>query len=118
MITTFQIILTILCVVACAYIDNEHLVDGDYIEDHKSRFVQRLLFVLAIGHLNVLDTIGSGLLFASLFDMTLNLMIHKKIVVRLGNTALWDLFWKKRMTLYKITLLASFILGMYLIYKP
>lgn len=115
-IPIYKTVVTVLAIMVAAYIDNEHLVDGDYIEDHYSRWFQRLLFIIAIGGLDILDTIGCGLLFMSMFDIMLNLFMYKKLVIKLGTTALWDLFWRKRMKLYGVVIFSGFVLANILIW--
>ena len=85
--------------VMCADIDYEHLIDGDYIESHASRALHRALFPLAISIYDYKAGIASGLIIGALFDQFLNGLLGKDFFF-LGDTAKWDIFFKKRKYLY------------------
>lgn len=109
----YELSLTVLIIFAMAYIDWEHLVDGDYIENHRSRWACRFLVIIAVGHLNWLLTLGCGLMFAAVFDQVLNAMRGKGLLY-LGSVSPWDLFWKKRIWLYVSMSIISYVISMYL----
>ena len=101
-------------VVLSAWIDAEHINDSDYIEDHKSRWMLRFVFVLACGGLVVSDTIGCGIVFIALFDNLLNKFRNLPLFY-FGSVAIWDKFWSNKTWLYKMLVFVSLILGVTLI---
>ena len=110
-----QITLILSFTIISAYIDYEHLIDKDYIEDYASRVFLRGIFIIANSS-NLIDVFANWLLFASLFDIILNLMRGNPFIY-LGNTAYWDIFFNEKKFLYVITLITCFILGIYLFIK-
>lgn len=98
-----------------AAIDGYLIKNGYYIDDHSPRWTMRFIFFVIVGvvSLNFWYFLASGLLFAALFDQMLNYVRHLPFWY-LGTEAKWDIFWKKHLTLYKITkallLLTSIIL--------
>lgn len=105
--------LTVAFTIVSAIVDTEHLKDKDYIESHTSRWVLRLLFFIAMGAWNPIYILASALIFTATFDQILNKFMDNSIWY-LGDTALWDKFWKKRKVLYIIMKVSAFVLGTYL----
>jgi hypothetical protein len=107
---------------ASAYIDDEHVEDGDYIEDHKSRVFLRgvvtLGFCVDMDCIIGVDVAMFILLcstWASLFDGAYNSFSDNKWF-HLGKTAYWDLFWRDRMKMYYVFKVAVVILAA-IVYK-
>jgi len=113
MIASSGIIITIAFTIVSAYIDDEHVEDGDYIENHRSRWILRFLFCLVFGFYNPIWIVASGLLFWVFFDQMYNYFMEKPFWY-LGTTAYLDRFFKKRMVLYISLKLLSLIIGIIL----
>lgn len=79
-----------------AYIDDEHLDDGDWIESHRSRVIQRGLVMVGFAQFNPVLILAFFLIFMGSFDLILNWKRETKDPFFLGNTAKWDRFWKTR----------------------
>ena len=109
------LIVTLLFVSATAYIDAEHLKDGDWIESHTSRVVQRLMFVLAMSIFSIKGAIAAGIIFAVLFDQLLNEM-RGLPTLHLGSTAKWDIFWKNRIVAYVVVKILLLITGLIILF--
>lgn len=62
-----------------------------------------------------IDFVICFLLGIALFDAMLNLLRDKDIFY-LGDTAKWDVFWKKRITIYKAVKLLSLLAAVILIF--
>jgi len=110
---TIAIALTITFIFYTATIDADHLNKKEYINNHSTRFIQRLLFFIALGLSNPIYIFASGLLFTALFDQTLNLMRGINLY-HLGNTSYWDRFFKTKPILYTIVKLLCLVGGIYL----
>jgi hypothetical protein len=106
---TFLIVLAF--IIVSAFIDAEHLLDGEYIENHKSRFIQRGVFILALWLHSASTALAGFLLFIALFDQLLNFFWGKDWFY-LGDTSKWDKFWKGRERLLIIVKLISFIVAL------
>jgi hypothetical protein len=117
MIVGAAILLTVGFTMTCAYVDAEHLEDNEYIDDHTSRWVLRFIFFLAIGFSGLKNSVASALLFTALFDQLLNYMLHKKSIWYLGDTALWDIFFKERKWLYIAMKITTLLLSLFLFLK-
>lgn len=110
---TIAIAITITFIFYTATIDADHLKKHEYITDHSPRFIQRLIFFIAIGLCNPIYILASGLLFTALFDQTLNLLRGINLY-HLGNSSHWDRFFKTKPILYTITKLSCLICALYL----
>lgn len=99
--------------IVSAWVDAEHLLDKDYIEDHTSRSIMRALFFIALGIDHPLHMLAGVLMFAALFDQTLNWFMKRPIWF-LGDTAKWDKFWKKRKVLYITSKIIALLASIYL----
>jgi hypothetical protein len=108
-------ILTILFIVFTAFIDVEMILKNQYIDSHRSRWLQRFTFFLALGLNDPLDAIASALLFSVLFDQVLNLMRGLPFWY-LGTVAKWDIFFSKRKWLYIIAKFLMLIASILLFY--
>jgi len=93
-----SILLSIAFIIVSAIIDFE-VLEFSYIYDHKSRFFQRALFFICLALFSYTGAIGGVLLFAALFDGTLN-KLRGLEVLHLGNTAKWDIFFNNKPMLY------------------
>jgi hypothetical protein len=101
--------------------DANLLNKGYFIHEHTTRFLRRSLVVLSIGLLVYLinpyegtsKAMGYCLLFATTFDNILNVM-RGKYLFKLGRTASWDVFWRKRKVLYIAFVIIGFALSIYL----
>ena len=109
-----EVFVTIMFTIMCAHIDAEHLNDGDYIEDHTGRWMQRFAFALAIGIGNHWHILATGLLFWALFDQTLNFLRENISFWHVGNTAKTDRFFSKRKKLYIASKVICLALSLYL----
>ena len=96
-----------------ATIDREHIEKGEYIKNHKSRFMLRLSFVTAIAVYSIPHGIASGFLFWALFDQVLNLE-RKLPFWYLGTVAKTDIFFSNKKWLYISIKISSLILSLYL----
>ena len=94
-----------------ARIDFE-VLEYSYIYSHKARFIQRALFVIAIGLYSIYDALGSALLFYALFDSTLNKMRGLNLFY-VGNTATIDKFFNNKLPLYIAIKVICLFLGVY-----
>ena len=109
----------VLSILAMCWIDDEHLDDGDYIENHASRVFLRIIIAMSIGYSDIsytslIDEIGCGLILAFWFSPMFNIWRGKPFLY-LGNTANFDKFFNKRTLLYKTVLLISVFSGITLI---
>lgn len=118
----FNSILMFAAIYLFAYIDAEHLLDKDYIEDHKSRAVLRFLITLGFAleyNQSISENIANFILFASywaaMFDINLNNLLNKPTFF-LGSTAKWDIFWKEKPLIFKIFKISIIPLGMFIYY--
>jgi hypothetical protein len=100
--------LTLAFIVWTSLIDSIHIEQRDHI-DHFPRAMQRFTFFMLSFIIDWRYGIASGLLFAALFDQSLNYLIYKPIFF-LGTTAKWDIFFSKRKWLY-ITVKIIALLG-------
>lgn len=91
----------ILLILGIAYIDAEHVKDGDYIENHTSRWVMRALIFLVLLLLDWWSAAFYAVAFVGIFDHAFNIFRGHKFW-RLGTTAKWDIFWQENKLLYKI----------------
>jgi hypothetical protein len=99
MLMISEMLVTTGFIICSAVVDSEHLKKGEYIKSHTSRSVLRALFFISIGIHNPLHGIASALFFAALFDQMLNTLMDKDLFY-LGAVAKWDIFFRKRKTLY------------------
>jgi hypothetical protein len=104
-----QLALTLAFTLATAVVDAQTLKNG-YIYEHKSRFIQRLIFFMALGWYGI----GGALIFAALFDQLLNALRGLPLWY-LGDTAEWDKFWRKYPIAYKVAKVVMLVSGFYLI---
>ena len=109
------LIVTLLFVSATAFIDAEHLKDGDWIENHSSRVVQRFMFVFMMSIFTLKGAIASGIIIAVLFDQLLNVMRGLPIL-HLGTTAVWDKFWRDKIIAYVVFKLLLLITGLIILF--
>jgi len=117
MIEPILILLLSLCFTFySALIDSEHLANGQYFTDHRPRWLLRLIFFIALGCVDLIYFPAAALIFTALFDQVLN---HLRVLPfwYLGTEAKWDIFFEKRMILYKIIKITSLVVGVYLIFK-
>ena len=107
------VILTILFIVFTAFIDAEMILKRQYIDSHRSRWLQRLTFFIAVGLNDFTNGFASALLFSVLFDQVLNIMRGLPFWY-LGTESEWDKFWTKSKWLYVVAkflmLIASIVL--------
>lgn len=96
-----------------AKIDYSHISEGQYFNSHNYRFSQRLSFFGVIAIYNWQIGIASSLMFLTLFDAALNIMLQAPLFY-LGNTAKWDRFFRKRIWLYIPIKLIAFIISVIL----
>jgi hypothetical protein len=108
------LIIIVAFIMASAFIDAEHLLDKDYIENHRSRFIQRVAFIAALSLYSLPVAVGGIFLFIALFDGLLNYFWGKDVFY-IGDTAKWDKFWKDKKVLLIMVKVISIILGVLLI---
>lgn len=109
----FLIIITsVLFAVYTAQIDKE-VLDYSYIYNHASRVAQRCSFFAAICLYDISAGIGSGLIFMALFDQILNYKRGYSIMF-LGDTSLWDKYFRSRPLFYISVKVISLFTGIYL----
>lgn len=113
MIEGAPILVTVGFTILSAYVDYEHLIDNDFIEDHKARWFLRFTFALALGIVNPWFILAAGFLFWSLFDQTLN-ALRKKPFWYLGTTAKMDKFFQDKKFLYIASKFTCLIVSLYL----
>ena len=98
-----------------AVIDGGLINSGRYIDDHSPRAMMRFIFFVFIGtvSLNFWYFIASGLMFAALFDQSLN-YVRNLPFWYLGTVAKWDVFWRKNLIAYKIVKVLLLLTSLYL----
>ena len=94
-----MILLFALIAVVMAWIDSEHLNKNEYILNHLSRSLLRVLICLTIGLYSINDSILFALTFWLLFDHVLNFFRGKDIFY-LGTVSKLDIFFSKNIALY------------------
>ena len=103
---------TMFFIIGCAWVDFDHILDGNTI-NHNSRTFQRGAFFFLIALYNFQFAAASVLLFMAAFDAMINYLMDKPLFF-LGTTAKWDIFWSKWKKSYIamkiITLTASILL--------
>ena len=104
------ICLSIAFVILSAIIDAEHIKKEQFFSDHKSRWILRFIFFLAIGIDHIEYIIGSALIFTALFDQVLN-RLRGLGFWYLGTEAKWDLFFSSKPILYKFVKISALIGG-------
>lgn len=112
------LILSILCIIWVIYqakIDAEHLNKNEFITDHTSRFISRILTGLMLACLNPLAGVLLLLIFWGLFDFMLN-KFRGLSIWYIGGTAKTDNFFKKHSWLYFTTKILA-VLSAITIYK-
>lgn len=109
------LIVTFLFVTTSAYIDAEHLKDGDWIESHASRAVQRFIFVLTVSISSIKGGLAAAIFIAVFFDQVLNGMRGLPLL-HLGSTAKWDIFWKNRIVAYVVVKVLLLITGLIILF--
>lgn len=111
-----QLILFLIFLVSTAEIDAWHFERKHWVTDKTTRLIQRASFLAAIAaiSMNAWHFIAFGLLFASLFDLTLN-YLRKDIddLWHLGQNAVWDRFWSNHLKLYKFFRYLMLLLGVF-----
>ena len=112
MISLTIIISTILFTYFTAKIDAD-VLEFSYIYSHKSRFMQRLCFVIPICIISISGALGSAFLFYALFDATLN-KLRGLDVMYVGNTAAIDKFFNTKPFLYICVKVVTLFSGLYL----
>ena len=112
----FSIFFVSIFSVFTAEIDAEHINNGQYIKDHRSRFKQRFYAMTPFLLVNPMYFLASGMLFWVVFEIALNLMIKQKPFY-IGNTADTDKFFRKHVWLHRslkvICLTGAFVLYFY-----
>lgn len=106
------VIYFLLFLLLSAKIDAEHIKDNDFIEDHTSRGLLRILVIIILWA-NFLNLAIMILLWIGLFSPTLNVMLNKDIYY-LGTTAKWDKFWNRYPKLYRYFIDGCFIAALLL----
>jgi hypothetical protein len=104
--------LTLAFVFTSAFIDYE-VLKWSYIYDHKSRFIQRILFFACMSLFSINGALGGALLFTALFDGILN-KLRGLDLFYLGNTATWDKFFNTKPLLYICVKVVSLFVGVLL----
>ncbi len=104
------LILTIIFIGYTAAIDAEHLRKKQHIYEHKNRFIQRMIFFIALGLCNPIYALASALLFSAMFDQTLNWLRQLEFWY-LGNTSAWDKFFNRKPILYISIKILCFMAG-------
>ena len=94
-----MILLFALIAVTMAWIDSEHLNRDEYILNHLSRSLLRVLIFLTIGLYSINDAILFALVFWLLFDQFLNFFRGLSIFY-LGTVSKIDIFFNKNIALY------------------
>lgn len=114
-----QFIILLVYIYNAAMQDGSILNNGSFIYEHTTRVIERILFIslLAFTHHEIqyiiIAHIGYSLVFAALFDQTLNL-VRSKSIFYLGSTAKWDIFWKSHISQYKIFVVSSCVIGTFI----
>ena len=98
-----------------AVIDAEHIEKKQYIYDHTSRWLLRLLITI-IATSSFLEFLAFGLFFTATFDKILNMAL-KRPLWHLGTVSYWDKFWKNKIILYKICTIAAMIASILILTK-
>jgi len=97
-----------------AWIDQEHISDEDYIEDHKSRSISRAMVGVLVGIWSWKAGLIVAFVFWSFFDVSLNKMRSLDFWY-FGTVADSDNYWKTKKTSYKITKIVSLIVSILLV---
>ena len=108
-----------------AKMDSNHIRSGSYIYEHKTRVVQRGLFILALSIPNLFDDVLYTLtmimtligVWASAFSPMVGIMLGKSTFY-LGSTAKWDMFMKRLWGWYSVFIVVNLIfwLSVYFMY--
>lgn len=109
-----NLVYAIFTVYLSALIDKEHLVDGDYIESHKSRFLFRLLIITGFSG-SLIEMLGYTFFVMAIFDQTLNTIMGSSLWY-LGTEAEWDKYFSKHRTQYIIVKVVGLVIGIFCLY--
>lgn len=94
-------ILIILMILSIAHIDAEDVNEGNYIQDHTSRWIMRAIIFVVLCFLDWWTAVFYAVAFVGIFDHAFNLFRGHDFW-RLGTTAKWDIFWQENKLLYKL----------------
>ena len=92
----------------CALVDSEHHLDGDYIEDHTSRVLQRGCFFILALVISPYSCVYSIAVFWVLFDGARNLLVGEDWLY-IGTQAKTDKIASKNKRLYLWSKIFAFI---------
>ena len=84
---------------------------GNYIDDHRPRYIFREVSIAIISLFNWYYFLSLGMIFTALFDPLLNHYRNLDFWY-LGTEADWDLFFKKHLLLYKILRFTALTAGL------
>lgn len=101
--------------------DANLLNSGAFIYEHTTRYCRRLIVVILLSWANsvnlemiLLSFLSYSLIFAALFDNTLN-VLREKPLFHLGRTTWWDRNWRKYPQAYRVFVIISLITGLSII---
>ena len=120
MVGILSLIVQLIFMYTDAYIDDEHLDDNDWIEDHSSRVAMRMTYVVTCSLIHYGDqnlwiwVIIHGLIYMSMFDPILNLKRGHDIF-HVGTTAETDRLLSEKPYLNYIGRPLAILLTIYLI---
>ena len=115
-----KLILFFFFLVMTAQIDADHVKRKQYILYKRYRWFQRGAFILALSG-GEFVMVAYILLWMGFFDITYNILVGNKpmqLEEAYTNVGVWDTFWRKHPTLYKIAIPAFIVLGFYLYFNP
>jgi len=105
--------LTLFFIFLSAIIDAEHINRGEYIYNHRSRWLLRGTFFLAFPDLHL--KAASMLLFLALFDPIIAMLIKKQWNY-IGNVSKYDQMKREAVALFWILEAGSLVLSLYLFF--
>lgn len=110
------IISFILIICSLAFIDAEHVVDKDYIEDHTSRVFSRAAICICFALFDTYAAIVFALMFWALFDAAYNTFAGQKLFYT-GQVAKTDKFFSNKKWLYVSSKIICLIIAILLTFK-
>ena len=108
-----ELLLLFLFIIISAIIDAHHVKRQQYIESHLTRFLLRLIFVLALST-DLVNFAAYSLLFGATFDQAYNIAKGNDLMY-LGTVAPWDRFFNEKKRLYIVVKILMLTFGVILL---
>ena len=110
-----ELLLLFLFIIISAIIDAHHVKRQQYIESHLTRFLLRLVFVLALST-DFVNFAAYSLLFGATFHQAYNIARGNGLMY-LGSVAKWDRFFNERKYLYVVVKILMLTFGVILLFN-